>query len=163
MSVSAGRSAVGGAEHRRLMGHWPTGVALVTTEGSAGPSGCSANAITSVSLDPPLLFVCFAHASRTLQAVREAQRLCINVLSVAQRDLCRHFAQPISMSEKFASVPVGTIDGLPLIEGCVAAVLCDVVDDLTVGDHAVILCSPVAGTTAEGEPDPLLFFRGQLL
>ena len=72
---------------RRLMGHWATGVSVITAEGETGPAGATSNALTSLSLTPPLVLVCFNLSSRTLSAVRESERFCINMLASEQESV----------------------------------------------------------------------------
>lgn len=74
-------------DFRRLMGFWATGVSVITAQGDEGPAGATANALSSLSLEPPLALVCFDLSSRTLAAVRESERFCINMLSAGQEDV----------------------------------------------------------------------------
>jgi flavin reductase (DIM6/NTAB) family NADH-FMN oxidoreductase RutF len=82
------------AEFRHAIGHFATGVTIVTTIGSDGePVGTTASAVTSLSLDPPLLLVCFDRASFTLQAVRAHAAFVVNVLAAPQEHLSANFAR----------------------------------------------------------------------
>ncbi len=74
------------------MGHFATGVTVVTANGPSGPVGMTANAVCSLSLDPLLLLVCFANGARTLRVVRETERFGVNVLAAGQQELARLFA-----------------------------------------------------------------------
>lgn len=141
------------------MSHWATGVSVVTSVGGGLARGATANALTSLSLDPLLLLVCFDHASNTLGAVRESRRFGVNVLSTAQEEIARRFALKAPEDEKFREVPYALDHGVPVISGCVAWVVCDVEEELRGGDHAIVIGSPLAGDTAEGL-EPLLFYRG---
>src|SRR3954453_18863766 len=80
------------AAYRDVIGHFATGVAIVTCQGSGGPAGLTTNAVTSLSLDPLLLLVCFDNSSRTLPVVRDARRFAVNVLRAGQEDLAAAFA-----------------------------------------------------------------------
>ena len=86
-------------ELRRLMSAWATGVTVITAEGTDGPAGATANALSSLSLEPPLVLVCFDLSSRTLSAVRESERFCINILAEAQESISRLFATKKSQEE----------------------------------------------------------------
>ena len=81
------------AEFRRLMGFWATGVSVISAQGGDGPAGGTANALTSLSEAPPLALACFDLSSRTLHAVRESGRFCINVLAAGQQEISRLFAK----------------------------------------------------------------------
>jgi 3-hydroxy-9,10-secoandrosta-1,3,5(10)-triene-9,17-dione monooxygenase reductase component len=147
------------AEFRRLMGFWATGVSLVTAMGSDGPFGATANSLTSLSLDPPLLLVCFDLEARTLVAVRESGRFCVNVLSAEQEQVSRRFARKSPMEEKFAELPYRVEDGVPVLEQCLATVVCRVEQEFEAGDHVIVVGAPVAGGIDE-ELHPLIFYRG---
>jgi 3-hydroxy-9,10-secoandrosta-1,3,5(10)-triene-9,17-dione monooxygenase reductase component len=73
--------------YRDTIGHFPTGVAVVTTTGPAGPAGMTTNAITSLSLDPLLMIVCFEKQSRTLEVVRTSRRFAVNVLRAGDHEI----------------------------------------------------------------------------
>ena len=95
---------VGPDRFRSVMGHFATGVTVVTVATDAGPVGMTANAVCSLSLEPLLLLVCFDNAARTLPAVREIGRFGVNVLGSDQEDLARLFASKRPEREKFADV-----------------------------------------------------------
>src|SRR4051812_45517973 len=80
---------------RAVMGHFTTGVAVVTAKGSDGSVGMTTNALTSLSLDPLLLLVCFDHEARTLPVVRERRRFAVNILRAGQDGLAGQFASKI--------------------------------------------------------------------
>ncbi|MBS1886186.1 MAG: flavin reductase family protein [Actinobacteria bacterium] len=143
---------------RALMANWVTGVSLVTSQGADGPVGCTANALTSLSLDPPLLLVCFAHTARSLEAVRASRRFAVNVLSWDQRELSAKFASSGEQAEKFSGVVHRIEDGVPVIDGCVANLVCELDRELSVGDHAIAVGRPLSGSF-DAEATPLGFFR----
>ena len=91
--------------YRSVIGHFPTGVAVITAATEAGPVGMTANAVCSLSLAPLLLLVCFENSSRTLPLIREAGRYAVNVLSVGQDPLSTRFAsEDVAELEKFDGV-----------------------------------------------------------
>ena len=98
-------------DFRRLMGFWATGVSVITAQGDEGPAGATANALSSLSLEPPLALVCFDLSSRTLAAVRESERFGINMLSAGQEDVSRLFATKKSQEEKFAEIDHHLVQG----------------------------------------------------
>ena len=147
---------------RRLMGHWATGVSVITAEGETGPAGATANALTSLSLTPPLVLVCFNLSSRTLSAVRESERFCINMLSAEQESVSRLFATKRSQEEKFGEIAYRLEHGAPIMENTLAWLVCTLDSELRRGDHVVAI-----GQVVEGEFDaaaqPLLFYRASYL
>jgi 3-hydroxy-9,10-secoandrosta-1,3,5(10)-triene-9,17-dione monooxygenase reductase component len=146
-------------EFRRLMGCWATGVSVITANGSAGPAGATANALTSLSLHPPLALACFDLASRTLRAVRESERFCVNVLAATQRDVAATFATKASQEEKFAAIEHEEQHGAPVIRGCLAWMVCALDSELRRGDHVIVIGSVVAGCY-DDDAAPLTFHRG---
>lgn len=146
------------AEYRRAIGHFATGVTVVTSIGSDGPVGLTANAVCSLSLEPLLMIVCLDRGSRTLNAVRASERLAVNVLAHDQQRLATTFAGKAPEGEKFADVPHQDIDGVPVIDGVVAWLTGDLRELLPGGDHVI----GVAQVTSVGGPggDPLIYFRG---
>ena len=145
-------------QHRQMAAHWATGVSLVTSLGTDGPSGCTLNALTSLSLEPPLLLACFDLTARTLAAIRSSGRFCVNILASDQEHVSRRFASKAEMAEKFADVDHRIEDGVPILDGLLASIVCTVYDELEGGDHAIVIGRPVGGHT-DLDRQPLLFFR----
>jgi flavin reductase (DIM6/NTAB) family NADH-FMN oxidoreductase RutF len=143
---------------RRAMSHLPTGVTVVTAQGNGGPSGLTANAVPSLSLDPPLMFAALDRGSRTLRAVEEAGRFGVNVLAADQAELARSFATKLEMQEKWDGVAWRERGGIPALDGIVVWVGCELRDVLAGGDH-VIVTGAVLGVAAR-DGDPLIFYRG---
>ena len=95
---------------RDVMGHFATGVTVVTASDDDGPVGMTANAVASLSLDPLLALVCFANGARTLRVVREQRRFGVNVLAKGQEELARLFASkaPERQSSPACNTPCTT-------------------------------------------------------
>jgi flavin reductase (DIM6/NTAB) family NADH-FMN oxidoreductase RutF len=140
------------------MGNLATGVTVVTVSTPTGPVGLTANAVTSLSLEPVLLLVCLGNDSRTLTAVRESGRFGVNVLAAGHEDLARLFASKLPEREKFAGVPHTVHDGIPVIEGVLAWVGCRLERLIPGGDHTIGIGAVEAAEAGDG--DPLLWFRG---
>ena len=151
--------AVDPQRYRDVAGRFATGVAIVTAAGSRGPAGMTTNAVTSLSLEPLLLLVCFDNTSRTLPVVREARRFAVNVLRQGQEDLARVFASKRVAAEKFRAVTHTVDHGVPVLDGALAWLACDLVDLHPGGDHTI---GVGAVTQLEAGPDapPLVWFRG---
>jgi flavin reductase (DIM6/NTAB) family NADH-FMN oxidoreductase RutF len=149
---------VGPDHFRSVMGHFATGVTVVTVATPDGPVGLTANAVCSLSLEPLLLLVCFDNAARTLPPLRESGRFGVNVLASGQQDLARLFASKLPEREKFAGIPHTVHDGIPVIEGVLAWVGCRLERLIPGGDHTIGIGSVEAAEAGEGEP--LLWFRG---
>jgi|SRR5579862_678686 len=144
--------------YRAVMSRWASGVSLVTCCANGEPVGCTVSALTSLSLVPPRLLVCLDLSARTLGYLRTARRFCVNVLGAEQVHLPRRFASREStQAEKFADVSYRLEHGTVVLEGCIATLVCDVVEELVHGDHAVVVGEVVHGDETDG--DPLIFFR----
>jgi flavin reductase (DIM6/NTAB) family NADH-FMN oxidoreductase RutF len=144
---------------RAVIGHFPTGVAIVTCDGPEGPAGMTTNAVTSLSLEPVLLLVCFDNASRTLPAVRATRRFAVNVLHAGQQDLAQVFASKRVAREKFEAVTHTVAHGVPVLDDALAWLACDLRELHPGGDHTIGV-GEVTHMGQDGAGDPLVFFRG---
>jgi 4-nitrophenol 2-monooxygenase / 4-nitrocatechol 4-monooxygenase, reductase component len=143
---------------RDVIGHFATGVTIITTREREIDFGVTVSAVTSLSLEPPMLLVCLNRTSRTGAAVGRTRGFAVNILGVHQRDLAQLFATP--RDDKFAGLDVRYGDlGHPLLDA-IAHVECEVVEEATGGTHTVFLAEVRRAERFDGEP--LLYYRGQL-
>ena len=143
---------------RAVLGHFCTGVAVITGHDGARPYGFACQSVTSVSLDPPYVSFCPAHTSSSWPKMRTAGRVCINVLAVGQRSLSATFAT--SGTDKFAEVSWAPgANGAPVIDGALASIEADVEFEHVAGDHSIVVAR-VTGLHAHADRRPLLFYRG---
>jgi 3-hydroxy-9,10-secoandrosta-1,3,5(10)-triene-9,17-dione monooxygenase reductase component len=143
---------------RRVLGHLPTGVTVVTAYGANGPAGITANSVTSVSLDPPMILVCVARGSRSGQAILEAGRFCVNVLGADDTDTCLRFAHRAGR-DRFEGVAWHARTSGPALDAAVAWMECRVCDRHRAGDHTIVVAEVEAVQAADAAV-PLVFFRG---
>lgn len=147
------------ATFRRVLGHYPTGVCVVTAvEADGAPTGMVVGSFTSVSLDPPLVAFFPDRKSTSWPRIEKVGKFCVNVLGSDQQPLCRQFAA--SGTDKFAGVSHRvSANGSPILDGVVAWIDCtlDVVHEA--GDHYIVLGRVVA-LEVERPTSPLLFFQG---
>jgi len=141
------------------MGMLPTGVTVVTAGGPEGPAGATANAVSSLSIEPMLMLACLDRGSRTLLAVQAANRFGINVLHAGQEPIARAFATKAPVADKWQGVEWSEHDGIPAIGGALAFVACDLRDVIAGGDHVIVTGEVTALETGEG--DPLVFHAGE--
>jgi flavin reductase (DIM6/NTAB) family NADH-FMN oxidoreductase RutF len=144
---------------REVFGRFATGVAVVTAAAATGSGGMTANAVCSLSLDPLLALVCFENQARTLPIVRDAARFGVNVLAAHQEDVARVFASKMPESEKLDGVPHRLQAGVPIVDGALSWVACDLRELIAGGDHTIAIGEVVAMGLGEG--DPLLWYAGQ--
>jgi 3-hydroxy-9,10-secoandrosta-1,3,5(10)-triene-9,17-dione monooxygenase reductase component len=140
------------------MSRFPTGVTVVTAMTDDGPAGLSANSVTSLSLDPPLMLTCLDRGARTLRAVESAGRFAVNVLGATGEPLARRFGQKLPMEEKWAGVGWADENGIPWLDDAILFIACSLRDVISGGDH-VIVTGEVEGIH-EREGVPLLFANG---
>lgn len=147
------------SEFRRILGHWVSGVAIVATRGRNGKlCGLTANAIASVSLEPPLVLVCVEHNADSHQCIREAGVFSINMLCSNQERIARRFAT-WEVDTKFEGLAFHTeVTGSPILDDALAWVDCRVHDEHAAGDHTIFVGEVVAGDAKEDAP--LLYYRG---
>jgi 3-hydroxy-9,10-secoandrosta-1,3,5(10)-triene-9,17-dione monooxygenase reductase component len=148
--------------YRDTIGRFPTGVAIVTSIGPDGPAGMTTNAVTSLSLHPLALIVCFETSSRTLEVVRASRRFAVNVLRAGDEELAGVFASKRVGPEKFEALTEHRWTehhGVPVLDRALAWVACELSELLRRGDHEVGI-GEVVGTGASAEGEPLVFHRG---
>ncbi len=147
------------SEFRRVMGHFATGVTVVTTHDGAGRlAGLTANSIASVSLDPPLVLVCVDHAAECHPCFAASQVFTINVLSDLQESISRRFAS--TGGDKLVGIGyrIGA-NGAPILADVVAHLECSIRYAFEAGDHTIYVGEPFE-IAVDAEADPLLYFRG---
>ncbi|MEH3053649.1 MAG: flavin reductase family protein [Patulibacter minatonensis] len=145
---------------RDAFGAFATGVAVVTAQGVDGPVGLTTNALTSVSLDPPMFLVCFATTSRTLPLVRDAGVLAVSILRASQESMAARFATKHDPAEKFHGIELDEIAGVPSIAGAAAVVAGEIVELVTAGDHEIAICRCLE-VQHDPAAEPLVFHHGR--
>jgi flavin reductase (DIM6/NTAB) family NADH-FMN oxidoreductase RutF len=150
------------AELRHVMGHFATGVTVITSIGSDGrPVGTTANAVSSLSLDPPLLLVCFDRSSQTLAAIGTHGAFAVNILAAPQQELSANFARR-GLAAEWDDVPHRSgLTGSPRLHGALATLECTVEHRLPGGDHEIVIGRVRDAQAGDGEAAPLLFWRGR--
>ena len=151
--------AVDAQAYRRILGHFLSGVAIVTGMGEEGPAGLAVNSFTAVSLDPPLVAFFPAIRSTSWPRIRAAGRFCVNILGHDQEHVCRRFA--MSGADKFAGLRWSpSPNGSPLIDGCLAWIDCTLDSEHPAGDHTLALGRVLALHAVPDADHPLAFYRG---
>jgi flavin reductase (DIM6/NTAB) family NADH-FMN oxidoreductase RutF len=156
--ITSDGSSFDSAKYRQVLGHFPTGVTVITALLDGAPAGMAVGSFASLSLEPPQVLFCAAHTSSTWPKINQAGSFCVNILSEDQEDVCRVFAS--KAEDKFAEIGwkrSGT--GSPLIEGVMAYIDCDIDSIVPSGDHDVVV-GGVRDLEVLHEGGPLLFFRG---
>jgi len=146
------------AKFRQVLGHFPTGVTVITSMHEDTPVGLAVGSFASLSLEPPQVLFCPGKQSSTWPKIQQSGAFCVNILAEDQEDVCRVFAS--SAADKFAEVGwKKSGNGSPIIDGVLAYVDCSVADVVEAGDHYVVI-GAVHDLEVRHEGGPLLFFRG---
>jgi flavin reductase (DIM6/NTAB) family NADH-FMN oxidoreductase RutF len=146
------------AQLRAAMALVPTAVTVVSALGPEGPAGATANAVTSLSLEPPLMLACFDRGSRTLGFARESGRFGISVLRADHAEQARMFATKSPHEEKWRDVPWTERDGVPILDEALLWTSCGLEQVHDAGDHVIAVGAIVGLGVDAGEP--LVFHRG---
>jgi 3-hydroxy-9,10-secoandrosta-1,3,5(10)-triene-9,17-dione monooxygenase reductase component len=144
---------------RQVLGHFATGVTVITGIDEDAPAGFACQAFAALSLEPPLVLFCPGKASATWPRIARTGQVCANVLSADQRDLARRFG--VSAADKFADVDWRPApNGAPILPGVLTWASCAVETVHEAGDHYVVIARVNdLGDSVAG--DPLLFYRGR--
>jgi flavin reductase (DIM6/NTAB) family NADH-FMN oxidoreductase RutF len=148
------------SEYRRILGHYATGIAVVTSLRPDGqPCGLTVNSFCSVSLDPALVLVCVDRDAESHDCLRQAGVYAVNVLGERRGEaLARRFATWGS-ADKFQGVAHRVeATGAPVLEDSLAWVDCRIHEAVAGGDHTIFLGEVVAGDAREGTP--MVYYRG---
>jgi 3-hydroxy-9,10-secoandrosta-1,3,5(10)-triene-9,17-dione monooxygenase reductase component len=150
--------AVSPEEFRQALTAYATGVTVVTAVGPGGPSGATANAVTSLSLEPPMMLACLDHGSRTLTSARAQGRFGVNALAAGQEELARRFSAKDPEPQKWRGVEWSESNELPRLDGALVWVACELRDLIDGGDHLILTGNVIHADARDGRP--LLFHRG---
>jgi flavin reductase (DIM6/NTAB) family NADH-FMN oxidoreductase RutF len=144
-------------DFRNVLGHFCSGVTVVTASAAGDLAGMTCQSFFSLSLRPPLVAFSPARTSRSYPVIRRAQSFCINVLTEDQKDLCHRFAR--TGADKWRDVAwTPTPSGNPILDGVLAWIDCRVEAEYETGDHFLTVGRVTALKAAQARP--LLYFKG---
>lgn len=151
--------SVTGAEFRTALGHWASGVAIVTSAAGDRIHGMTVSAFSSVSLDPPLVMICADKSSNTLGVIEEGRVFAANILCADQQGLSNRFASKKDEERRFEGLAWRRgATGAPILPGVLAVLDCRVVAAHDAGDHVIYVGRVEAAEVTAGEP--LLYYGG---
>lgn len=155
--------AFSGREFRDALGSFATGVTVITTQGTEHPYGMTANAFSSVSLDPPLILVCVISGTEGSTWIEKNGVFAVNILSVDQEPISRYFASKDRPRgwEAFQEIShTRAASGSPILDETVGYLDCRLVASHEAGDH-IIFIGEVMAIGVNPDVSPLLFHRGK--
>src|SRR5215469_6112928 len=151
------------AEFRQALGSFATGITVITLDSEGEVHGMTANAFTSVSLDPLLVLICVDQRASTHGHLHAKQRFGINVLRENQRAISDYYARPERTHEHAESEAGARFDrtehGTPVLHGALAYLECRLQSAEDAGDHTIFIAQ--VEDVVVGQGSPLLFFRGK--
>ena len=154
------------ATFRKVLGHLPTGVVVVTGVDTSGePAGITIGSFVSVSLDPPLVGFFPGLASRSWAHIAQGKGFCANVLTDDQSELCWRFAQePESgLATRFEGVKwTKSAMGMPILEGALAVIECSIESVTRAGDHHFVLGRVQELSVNAASREAMVFYRGKI-
>lgn len=152
------RAAATAESYKAVMRRLPTGVTIVTTVLDGRPKGFTANAVASVSVEPPQILVCVSRQTRTHPVIAQAGLFCVNLLKLDQEPLARRFALTGTF-DQFEAVAYRTErTGSPILEGALAYLDCELAEEYSAGTHTILIGAVVACGAEAGAP--LGYFDG---
>lgn len=152
------RGSIDSAAFRRVISHFTSGVTVITTRHGGNRFGVTASAVSSLSLDPPMLLVCLNRQLATTDALSEAGVFAVNILEESQAELAAQFAT--RHPDKFRDVELTKRElDVPLIANALGQIECTVISRTDVATHAVFMAEVRTAEARSG--NPLGYFRGQ--
>lgn len=146
-------------DYRKALGTFATGVTVITTMSGGAPVGFTANSLSSVSLEPPLLLFCLDRGSYSFNHFEAAKHFAVNVLTDLQEDVSTHFARPSEDKWRHVGYEICSV-GCPVFADALAVFECRTHAVHDGGDH-IIVVGEVVRFLHEAEGDPLLYYRGR--
>src|SRR5215472_732663 len=155
--------AVSQAEFRKALGCFATGITVITLDDQGEVQGMTANAFSSVSLDPMLVLVCVDQRARTHAHLHAKKRFGVNVLAQDQRAISEYYARPTRTHDRAAEEAGASFErtkhGTPVLCGALAYLECRLHTAQDAGDHTIFIAEVEEVVVREG--DPLIFHRGK--
>jgi len=150
------------ARFRQVLGHFPTGVTIVTGIGTSGaPGGVTIGSFTSVSLDPPLVGFLPGLTSKSWADIATSGSFCVNILAADQGDLCWRFAKESEGRYEGVSWTAAP-SGSPILPGVIGWIDCTLERQIEMGDHWFVLGAVRALHCNEDATDAMTFFKGKV-
>ena len=155
--------AVSQAEFRKALGCFATGITVITVDYEGEVQGMTANAFTSVSLDPMLVLVCVDQRARTHAHLHAKKRFGVNVLAQNQRPISEYYARPARTHDRAAQEAGASFErtkhGTPVLCGALAYLECKLHTAQDAGDHTIFIAEVEEVVVGSGQP--LLYFQSQ--
>lgn len=161
MSVDSSEPVIDSGDFRQVLGHFPTGVTVVTADGAERPVGVAIGSFASISLDPPLVGFFLGTESGSWPPIEDSGHFCVNVLAQDQAELCGVMASKSDTKFEGVDTTPAPGSGAPVLPGIVAMIDCRIQEVVKTGDHNLIIGRVLALEVKDGDTSPMVFFKGQ--
>ncbi len=160
MTIYKQETTIDPLDFRQTLGLFATGVTVIAVEVDGILRGMTANAVTSVSLDPPLVLVCVQKDARMVEYLKKSSGFSINILTEDHADLSNYFANLWSGAEppEFNFLPW---EGGPRLQDALGAIACQTQEFLEGGDHWIVLGRVTHLYRPKSPGRPLLYYTGR--
>ena len=148
-------------DYRQVLGHFPTGVTVVTADGNDRPVGVAIGSFASISLDPPLVGFFLGTESGSWPPIEESGHFCVNVLSADQQELCGVMASKSDTKFDGVATTPAPGSGAPVLPGIQAMIDCRIHEVIKTGDHNLIIGRVLSLGVVDGDAGPMVFYKGQ--
>lgn len=161
MSDSSNDPTIDSGDFRNVLGHFPTGVTVVTANGAERPVGVAIGSFVSISLDPPLVGFFLGTESGSWPPIEESGYFCVNVLTSDQQELCGVMASRSDTKFDGVDTTAAPHSGAPILPDVHAALDCRIEQVVQTGDHNLIIGRVLSLATHNTETGPMVFYKGQ--
>lgn len=161
MSVDSSEPVIDSGEFRQVLGHFPTGVTIVTALGPDRPVGVAIGSFVSISLEPPLVGFFLGTESGSWPSIEAAGHFCVNVLASDQQELCGVMASKSDTKFDGVDVAPAPASGAPVLPGIHAMIDCRIQDVVPTGDHNLVIGRVLALAVTDADAAPMVFYKGQ--
>ena len=148
-------------DFRQVLGHFPTGVTVVTANGADRPVGVAIGSFVSISLDPPLVGFFLGTESGSWPPIEESGHFCVNVLTSDQQELCGVMASKSETKFEGVDTTPAPGSGAPVLPGIQAMIDCRIIEVVKTGDHNLIIGRVLTLEVTDPDASPMVFHKGQ--
>ncbi len=161
MSEQSNDPVIDSGAFRQVLGHFPTGVTVVTAAGAERPVGVAIGSFVSISLDPPLVGFFLGTESGSWPPIEESGHFCVNVLTSDQMELCGVMASKSDTKFEGVATTPAPGSGAPVLPGIHAMIDCRIDSVVQTGDHNLIIGRVLSLEVADPDASPMVFYKGQ--
>jgi flavin reductase (DIM6/NTAB) family NADH-FMN oxidoreductase RutF len=161
MNAQTDDPAIDSGEFRQVLGHFPTGVTVVTADGADRPVGVAIGSFVSISLEPPLVGFFLGTESGSWPPIERSGHFCVNVLASDQQELCGAMASKSDTKFEGVEITPAPGSGAPVLPGIQAMIDCRIDRVMPTGDHNLIIGRVLALEVTDADASPMVFYKGQ--